>query len=260
MNGRVVLVETAIAGNLGSVARVMHNLGFNELVLVTPFADLDSRDARRLATHGEPILDAARIVPTLRHAIADCLLVVGASARTGGMLRRQVVGTPRDILPLITPTLALGPVALVFGPEASGLTNDDILLCHYLLRVPTDERNPSLNLSHAVAICLYELRLAWLHTEKNPRAAESVAWTESSPTPRQTLASVAEQDRVFGDLGDALGALGYLKGERGETLLYALRHLIARAGPSRMEINLLQGLARQIHWYIEHSNLLPPPS
>src|SRR5258708_2646014 len=98
-NCRVVLVRPEVAANVGSVARVMRNFGLRELVLVAPKADPTDREARRLSTHGEAILDAARVVPDFATAVADCVLVVGTSARTGGLFRQQTVGRPDEILP-----------------------------------------------------------------------------------------------------------------------------------------------------------------
>src|SRR5581483_1205563 len=107
-------------------ARVMRNLGLSELVLVAPVADPADREARRLSTHGEAILDRARVVPDFGAAVADCVLVAGTSARVGGPFRRQSVGLPEEILPRLAEALAVGPAALVFGPEPSGLTDEEV--------------------------------------------------------------------------------------------------------------------------------------
>src|SRR5271156_6354588 len=124
---RVVLVRPQIAGNLGATARAMRNLGFKDLVLVAPEADRDDRNARQMSTQGEDILDRARIVDDLGAALADCVLVAGTSARTGGLFRRQSMGPPEDILPRLAESMAAGqPVALVFGPEATGLANKEV--------------------------------------------------------------------------------------------------------------------------------------
>src|SRR5438034_3051599 len=125
-NCRVVLVRPQVAGNLGATARVMRNMGLSDLVLVAPVADPADPRARQLSTHGEPILDRARIVGELGEAVADCILVAGTSARTGGPFRRQSVGPPDEIMPHVVEALARGPVALVFGPDPSGLTNDEV--------------------------------------------------------------------------------------------------------------------------------------
>src|SRR5277367_991680 len=96
---RIVLVRPHIAGNLGATARVMRNLGLNKLVLVAPVADPADRNARQMSTHGEAILDSARVVDDLGDAVADCVLVAGTSARLGGLFRKQSLGPPEQILP-----------------------------------------------------------------------------------------------------------------------------------------------------------------
>src|SRR5437660_1915678 len=122
MNCRIVLVRPQFAANVGATARVMRNMGASELVLVAPAADPADPDARRLATHGADVLDRCRVVADLGEAAADCLFVAGTSARTGGLMRRQSVGTPEDVLARLADAMGLGPTALVFGPEADGLT------------------------------------------------------------------------------------------------------------------------------------------
>src|SRR5262245_24300407 len=152
---RIVLVEPRIAANLGATARVMRNFGLTDLVLVNPQADVHDREARKLSTQGEAILDTARVVADLGAAVADCVVVAGTSARVGGPVRRQSVGWPEEIMPhLVT---AAGPVALVFGREANGLTDTEVARCHHLIHIPTAPEYPALNLAQAVAISLYEL-------------------------------------------------------------------------------------------------------
>src|SRR5262245_30023574 len=112
---RIVLVQPRIAANLGATARVMRNFGLHDLVLVAPEADVHDREARKLSTHGEEILDKARIVADFGEAVADCVMVAGTSARIGGLMRRQSVGTPAEILPRLAEAMSDGPVALVFG-------------------------------------------------------------------------------------------------------------------------------------------------
>ncbi len=236
---RVVLVRPEVAGNVGATARVMRNFGLSDLVLVAPKADPDDTAARRLSTHGEHILRQARRVSDLGAALADCLLVVGTSARTGGPVRRQSVGRPRDVLPRAAALLAAGPVALVFGPEPSGLTDAEVTRCHHLVHIPAEPDYPALNLAQAVAVCLYELRCAWLD-----RAAPA--------PPPEPPAAFADQERMFDRLREALEAIHFLYGPKADSLMHALRHLIGRAGPTAMEVEVLFGLARQIRWYVDH--------
>src|SRR5690242_9431320 len=137
MNCRVVLVSPQIAANVGAAARVMRNMGLSDLVLVAPAADPTDERARLLATHGEDVLERCRIVADLGEALADCVLVAATSARVGGLMRRQFVGPPEEIAPRLVEAMQAGPVALVFGPESSGLNNTEVTRCHYLIHVPT---------------------------------------------------------------------------------------------------------------------------
>ena len=236
---RVVLVRTHYPGNLGATARVMHNFGVSDLVLVEPIADVNDREARRLSTHGEFILNEARIVPDLSAAVADCVLVAGTSALTAGTFRETTAGAIRDLVPKLVAAAERGPVALVFGPEPNGLTNTEIGLCHYLLTIPTAPEYPALNLAQAVAICLYEWCLAAL---QNPQPS-----AENAPP-----APFAEQQRMFEHLQRSLEAVHFLYGPKADALMHAVRHLIGRARPTEMEIRLLHGLARQLEWAARH--------
>jgi tRNA/rRNA methyltransferase len=235
-NCRIVLVRPEIAGNVGATARVLRNMGLSRLVLVAPKADPADRQARQFSTHGEVILDNAVLVPELDQGVADCVLVAGTSARTGGLYRRQSVGWPDEVMPRLIEAAAGGPVALVFGPEPTGLSNAEVMRCHYLINIPADPTYPALNLAQAVAVCTYELRRAWLRAERP--AAE-----------REPVAPVVMQERMFEQLRESLTEVGFLFGDRADALMHGLRHLIVRAQPTEMEVNLLFGLARQLRWY-----------
>jgi tRNA/rRNA methyltransferase len=245
-NCRVVLVRTKVAANIGAAARVLRNMGLTDLVLVSPEADPADPRAEMLATaHAADLLHAARAVPTFEDAIADCLLVAATSANVGGLFRRQSVGTPEDVAPHLLRVLPSGPAAMVFGPEPSGLINEEVARCHFLIHIPTDPAYPALNLAQAVAICTYALRTAFL------RHAGGVA-------PPEPPVSFAEQERMFGHLRAALTELHFLYGDKADALMHALRHLIGRAGPTAMEVKMLHGLARQIEWQSERRGLSPP--
>jgi tRNA/rRNA methyltransferase len=243
-NCRVVLVRPQVAANIGAVARAMRNFGLTDLFLVEPAANPADREARRLATHGEGILGRARCVGDFGEAVADCVLVAGTSARTGGLFRAQTVGWPEQIMPELVDAAGQGPVALVFGTEASGLTNEEVSRCHYLVHIPADADYPALNLAQSVVICLYELRLAWLEVE---RRGVSPTWPDSSPP-----ADFATQEQMYEHLRHALEAIHFLYGEKAEALMHAIRHLIGRARPTEMEVKLLHGLARQLLWVARH--------
>ena len=239
MNCRVVLVRPRFAANVGSVARIMRNMGAAELVLVAPAADPTDPEARRLATHGQDVLDRCRVVADLGEAVADCVFVAATSARVGGLMRRQSVGTPEEVLARLADAMTVGPTALVFGPEADGLTTAEASRCHFLIHIPADPACPVLNLAQAVAVCLYELRRQWLRR------------TTQAPPP-EAPAPFAEQERMFAHLRQALEQIHFLWDDKADALMHALRHLIGRAGPTPMEVGVLLGLARQIRWYAAH--------
>lgn len=236
---RIVLVRPQFPGNIGAAARALRNFGLSDLVLVDPLAAPLDPQARRMAARGECVLRAARIMPDLGDALADCVFVAATSARTGGPFRRQTVGPPDVVMPVLLQSLAQGPAALVFGPEDCGLRDTEVTRCHALISIPTDDVYPALNLAQAVAICLYELRRAWLSREVLP---------PTGPAP----AAFADLEHMFGQLQQALTDVHFLYEPTGATLMHALRHLISRAQPTPMEVNVLRGLARQLRWSVEH--------
>ncbi|MGF1579856.1 MAG: RNA methyltransferase [Gemmataceae bacterium] len=232
----VVLVRPKVSANVGAVARVMRNMGLRRLCLVDPEADIDDPRGRLLATHSHEILDNATIVDDLDAALSNEVLVAATSGRRGGLFRKQTIGPPEEIAKHLVTASFEGPVSLVFGPETSGLTNAEIARCHYLIHIPTDEAHLALNLAQAVAICLYELRRCWLETQK-------------PNTVRDDAAPFAYQEVMFEKLRASLEALHFLYGPKADSLMHALRHLITRARPSRMEVDVLMGLAKQIQWF-----------
>jgi TrmH family RNA methyltransferase len=239
-NARVVLVQPHYAGNVGSVARVMCNFGLKQLTLVEPFADYNSPESRRLARYGMALLDTAIVVNTLEEAVADCGVVLATSGNVGGLYRQHNYGRPDELFPSFVQALSAAPCALVFGPEPTGLSTEDVMRCHGIIRILTDSTYSSLNLAQAVSICLYELRRTWLTSQ------------EVATKPTQRIAAYEDQERMFANLRDALEKVHFVWGNKGDSLMYALRHLITRAQPSPNEIRILHGLARQLRWFAEH--------
>jgi len=239
---RIVLIETHYPGNLGATARVMYNFGLRDLVLVAPVADRNERNAHQMATQGEAILNDARIVTNLNDAIDDCVLVVGTSAKSGGLFRQQNVGTPDAIIPRVVEALAQDrPAALLFGPEPTGLANEIVTRCHFLVQIPTTEEYASLNLAQAVAICVYELRMAWLVGQAVPDQPHKAGQAQPD---LQTL------EAMFAQLQTALEEIHFLYGDKAAPLMHAVRHLLGKARLTEMEVKVLLGLARQIRWYV----------
>jgi tRNA/rRNA methyltransferase len=216
----------------------MRNFGLTDLVLVAPYTFPTNPEARRLATHGLDVLDSARIVSELGEALSDCVFTLATSALTAGVVRRGMIGTPAEMMPALLAAADGGHVAIVFGPEPHGLSNDDIGRCHGMLHIPVDPEFSSLNLAQAVTVCCYELRKAWsarITAERNSPAAPIIA-------------PHADQERMFEHLRDALQAAGFLFGTRQDTLMHAMRQLIGQAMPTPHEVRMLHGLARQLLW------------
>jgi tRNA/rRNA methyltransferase len=236
---RIVLVRPHYAGNLGATARVMRNFGLHDLVLVAPSASPQDLEARRLATHGLNVLDAARIVPELGAAVEDCVLTLATSALTAGIHRKGMTGTPAELMPRLVAAAASGPVALVFGPEPHGLANEEIGRCHGLVHIPVAPEAPALNLAQAVAICCYELRKAW---------SAAVNTARNEPPAGPPVAPHRDQERMFAHLREGLTAVGFLFGQRQDSLMHSVRQLIGRAMPTPQEVRMLHGLARQLLW------------
>jgi TrmH family RNA methyltransferase len=238
---RVVLVNTRNPLNIGAVARAMSNFGFLHLRLVNPF-ELAFREARS-AVGAAPVLAQAEECKSLAEAVADCSLVVGTSA----LGRRDPQHLVRDLQQggrLIRKHLGRGRVALLFGSEKRGLSNEDLSHCHWLLRIPTREQHRSMNLGQAVAVCLYELA----------REGESIAAREKA-----ALARAGDLERLTSLLLGALRASGYLqlKGDSERKWPSAapadekIRRLIRRMNLSAPDAELLLGMVRQILWKIK---------
>ncbi|MCS7016227.1 MAG: RNA methyltransferase [Gemmatales bacterium] len=232
---RVVLVRPSIAGNIGATARIMRNFAVEQLYLVRPHADPLDLEARKLSTQGEGILRGAQSVADLSEAVNDCGLVLATSADIAGLFRRDMVIAPREAA---RRAWALAPecaIAWVFGPEQCGLINQEINRCHFLVHIPADPGYPVLNLAQAVAVCLYEQYQA---------ASEGMVSTE-----RRGVASWQLQERMFQHLQQALEEIHFLWGDRAHYLMRGLRNIIGRSAPSKEEVDMLMGLARQIRWY-----------
>lgn len=242
---RVVLVRPHYAGNVGSVARVMRNFGLRHLVLVDPLADHRSQDAVIMAVRGLDVLEGARVVPTFAEAVADCVFVMATSGEVGGVMRKDFWGTPEEKVPELLAALDRGPSALVFGPEPSGLTVPEIAACHGMMFVPVDDEYPSLNLAQAVAVCLYELRRQWLKRTTVPEPAEPVA-------------SFEDQERAYENLKDALTAVRFLWDFRGDGIFHVLRQVLVRGMPTRKELGILHGLAKQLRYVARRYGITHP--
>jgi tRNA (cytidine32/uridine32-2'-O)-methyltransferase len=224
----VVLVRPSRPANVAAACRALKNMGLRSLWLVGVEPGFVAGEARNLAYGAWDVLDAARPAASLREATAAAALVVGTSGRAGPDLL-----TPRALAGQAATRAAGGRMALVFGPEASGLLNDELALCHAHVHIPADPAHPSLNLAQAVLVVAYELRLAL---------------APPAPPPPVERATAGELEAMLDELREGLLGIGYLGRENPDAVLAELRRLAARAAPTAREVTLLRGLARQLRW------------
>jgi tRNA/rRNA methyltransferase len=235
---RIVLVSTRNPLNIGAAARAMSNFGCSHLRVVNPF-ERAFREARS-AVGGAAVLARAEEYNSVADAVADCTLVVGTTA----VRHRDLQHSLRSLEPgarAIRKHLGSSPVAILFGSEKFGLSNDDLSHCHWLLNIPTSEKNISLNLGQAVAVCLYEL----IRDQKVARQSEKV-----------TVASAAELERITTLLLEVLRTSGYIDLRRVADVDERIRRLVRRLKLPARDSELWLGMLRQILWKMksgEHS-------
>ena len=231
-NVRIVLVGPLYGGNVGSVCRAMANMGLSDLVLVSPAANLNYAEARMMAVAAESILEKRREVKDLGGAVGDCGLVMGTTVRPG--LYRQHVKTPRDWAPAILASAQVNPVALVFGRENSGLTNEELAICTNLIQIPSSLDYPSLNLAQAVMVCCYELFAA--------------SGTFEAPIEKSPECPTKTREHMFTMWRDMLLGIGFMNDQQADHMMLGIRRIFSRAPLTTDDVNILMGIARQMEW------------
>jgi TrmH family RNA methyltransferase len=245
----VVLVSPRNPLNIGAAARAMANLGFSRLAVVDPY-EPHWREAKS-AIGAEALLKNARRTETLADAIADCTLVIGTGTLTHRNPEQPVVLLP-SLAPLVEQELARGGcIALVFGPEKRGLTRDDLALCHLLVEIPTDPRQPSMNLGQAVAVCLYELAARRNEPSRtNPDPAGPVA-TLRLPDPDPPATS-HDLDLLVDVIEQAMAAANYSPSAMQKANRHDLELLLRRLALTRRDTRRILGLFRRVLWKLHH--------
>ena len=232
---KVVLISPRNPLNIGAAARAMSNFGFSEMRLVNPYA-VAFREARS-AVKAHAVLEQAREYPTVAEAVADCALVVGTTAIGPRVLehplRRLEYGGK-----LIAKKIAAAPVALLFGSEKFGLSNEDMSHCHWLMRIPTREEHGSMNLGQAVAVCLYEII-------RSPAAAKT------APDVKRP-AEVVHTERITEFLETILDRSGYVHARVEGSTRMKIRRLVRRLQLNAHDGEVWLGMLRQILWKLEH--------
>jgi tRNA (cytidine32/uridine32-2'-O)-methyltransferase len=234
----VVLVGTSHPGNIGAAARAMKTMGLSRLKLVEP-RQFPSPEAVAMASGADDLLLAADCCGTVAQAVSNATLVIGASARSRRADRQPVDGRSAAGI-AIDELLGGGRVALLFGRERTGLTNEELDYCHHLLQLPANPEYASLNVASAVQICAYEMRIAAL----------AAAGLDGQPTaraaharhPAHLAADTATMEGFYHQLEQLATDSGFLKPEQPGQLMRRLRLLFARARPTNSELNIVRGL------------------
>jgi tRNA/rRNA methyltransferase len=258
-NIRIVLVETAGARNLGSVARVMKNFGLTQLWLVNPKCDRLGDEAVQMAVHAPEILEAAQTVDSLPQALIGCQRAIATAGRIDkGEMK---VTDPRQGLHWLS---QVKTNAIVFGAEDRGLSNAEIQHCQQVMRIPVNPDYPSLNLAQAVGICCYELQLLW----ENSLAHENYHKNYHEKNSHENLTSQIAQDLVmsspidlapredieacYQQLEALLLKIGYVYPHTAVHRLRKFRQIFDRANLSPSEVAMLRGILRQVNWATSH--------
>lgn len=230
---RIVLVNTSHTGNMGSAARAMKTMGLSQMVLVDPQA-LPDGNANALAAGASDILANARVVATLDEAIADCGLVIGTSARSRTLSWPML--DPREAGEKLVAEGVQHPVALVFGRERTGLTNDELQKCHYHVAIPANPEYSSLNLAMAVQTLCYEVRMHWLLQQE--QAGDSGMAVE--------YPSAEQLEGFYQHLEQTLLKTGFITDDHPGQVMNKLRRLFNRARPEAVELNILRGILTSV--------------
>lgn len=223
---RIVLVGTTHSGNIGSAARAMKTMGLKHLYLVDPQAMPDGKSVA-LAAGAVDVLENVTVCDTLQEAIADCGLVVGTSARSRTFSWPML--EPRGCGEKIIAEAPKYPVALVFGREAHGLSNEELQQCHFHVCIPANPDYSSLNLAAAVQTLCYEVRMAWLSRESFPEAKEEYPLSE-------------QLELFYEHLERTLSKTGFIISQHPGAVMTKLRRLFNRARPEATELNILRGI------------------
>ena len=239
-NVTIVLKGPKFPGNVGSAARCAKNMGIGKLIVVGN-RDLDDEAVRQMATHvSRDVVETIRYFDTLGEALAGFSWIVGTTARQGS--GRGPAVTPRRMAESLAVISQKNAIALLFGPEDRGLTNDDLRFCQTVVTIPTAGFK-SVNLSHAVMIVAYEMLVA--------RMGEEV-----KPTPK--LACSREIEAMYVQLKAILQAIGFLNPENPDYWMMHIRRLLARTTLQAREVKIIRGICRQIEWYGDHKERKNP--
>ncbi len=239
-NVKVILVGTSHSGNIGSAARAMKVMGLSQLVLVDPQCQVDAQTLA-LAAGASDIAEGATVVSTLEEAIVDCRLVVGSSARSRTLEWPML--EPRECGEKFAEEGEQHPVALVFGRERTGLTNEELQKCHFHVCIPANPEYSSLNLAMAVQTLAYEVRVAHLNRAQS-----------AHPIKEEVYPSHKELEMFYQHLEKVITDTQFISQDKPNLIMTKLRRLFSRSRPEISEINILRGILTSIEKQIVKKN------
>lgn len=242
-NVRVVLVNTSHTGNIGSAARAMKTMGLSQLVLVDPVSPPDGKSSALAAGAGD-VLANAKTVSTLAEAVADCGLVIGTSARSRTLSWPML--EPRECGEKLIAEVPEYPVALVFGRENNGLSNEELQQCHFHVCIPANPDYSSLNLAAAVQTLCYEVRMAFLNLSRSQHPENN---SEQNEYPLS-----ADLEGFYSHLEQTLIKTNFIIAKHPGMVMTKLRRLFNRARPESQELNILRGILASVEKSNQHKD------
>lgn len=233
---KVVMVHTSHSGNIGAAARAMKTMGLQKLVLVAP-KTFPSDEAIAMASGAVDILEQAMVVESLEEAVADCGFIVGASARSRNLPWPLV--NPREMASQILSLPSDASAAMVLGRERSGLTNEELALCHCHVNIPANPEYSSLNVAAAVQVLCYELKISLVSHVGNEKPHWGVEWDQSPANGAQLESLFQHWERLLVDID-------FLDPTNPRMLMSKIRRLIMRAQPDEVEANIVRGMLSHV--------------
>jgi tRNA/rRNA methyltransferase len=241
-----VLVRPKVAENVGAAARALKNMGFSDLRLVAPQSYSRSA-AATLAVHAGDVLRGASVYPDLAQALKERTLTVGTTCRRGAF--REHAQELRQSAMALAEAVRGNQIAVIFGPEDDGLSNQELKVCQQLIVIPTSAAYQSLNLAQAVMLVAYELTMALRNVDGSvgdEAAAELAALLTRAP--------VAEVEAMLRRLEQALTDIGFLPSDSPDRIMFVIRNILGRTGLTRRETDILNGIASQIRWFADEGH------
>lgn len=240
---RIVLVEPAGERNIGSIARVMRNMGLMELVIVNPRCNPISEEAKRMAVHGEEVLENAKIVDSIPPALQGCQRAIATTARERGI--PTPLEKPRDVMGWLLEDNINS--ALIFGPEDRGLSNQELSYAQRFVCIPSNPEYPSLNLAQAVGVCAYELYQEFLNQKQqkvNETKLEDI----------EDLADLKALEGYYQHLESVLLKVNYIYPHTAKVTMEKIKRIVNRSDLKTQELAMLRGMLRQVEWGIRTQN------